>query len=103
MKGFKIKDGDLVISENLLIGKREIEMISGNELTAQTLQSVLSTNAGEWIFDISEGINFANVLGKQKTKSITSTADSALLKEFASQKADTNALAEKLRKRLDGE
>lgn len=103
MKGFMLKDGDIVITENLQIQKKEIEMVSGNELTAQTIQSVLSTNAGEWIFDTDEGINFRNILGKQKTKSIASSADSALMKELVTRQADTNTLAEKLRKRLDGE
>lgn len=103
MKGFVIKDGDLVISDNLVVNKKEIEMVSGNELTAQTIQSVLSTNKGEWIFDENEGINFANILGKQKIKTASASANTALAKELVSRTAETNALAEKLRKRLDGE
>ena len=103
MKGFVIQNGDLVISENLVANKREIEMVSGNELTAQTIQSVLSTNKGEWIFDVDEGINFANILGKHKIKTASSSANTALAKELVTRTAETNALAEKLRKRLDGE
>ena len=58
MKGFKITDGDLSISNN------EIDMVYDNELKCQTVQSVLSTNKGEWLFNLEEGINFKNVLGK---------------------------------------
>lgn len=102
MKGFMIQDGDLVIADNLQTNKKEIEMVSENELKVQTIQSVLSTNAGEWIFDTSEGINFSHILGKQKTKS-TSTANSTLMKELYAKQSETNAIAEKLKKRLDGE
>jgi phage baseplate assembly protein W len=59
MKGFEMKDGDLVIV------KGEMTMIEGKELTAQTLQSVLSTNEGEWLFDPDEGIKFSNILGQR--------------------------------------
>ena len=58
MKGFMMKDGDLVIANN------EIELAEGDELTAQTIQSVLSTDKGEWLFDTDEGIEFMNILGK---------------------------------------
>ena len=103
MKGFMVKDGDTVITANLLNGKREIEIVSDDELMVQTIQSVLSTNKGEWIFDAEEGINFANILGKQKIKSTSATANSTILQEYEAQQINTNALAERLRKRLDGE
>lgn len=58
MKGFRLTDGDLVITNE------EIEIVEGTELTAQTIQCVVSTNKGEWLFDQDEGINFENILGK---------------------------------------
>lgn len=59
MKGFETKDGDLLIVNN------EVSMVEGKELTAQTIQSVLSTNKGEWLFDPDEGIEFSNILGQR--------------------------------------
>ena len=57
-------DGDIVIENN------EIQMVSGAELTRQTVETVLNTNKGEWFFDSDEGITFSNILGKnQKIKS----------------------------------
>ena len=58
MTGMKISNGDLIITNN------EIELVEGNELKTQTIQSVLSTNKGEWIFDLEEGIDFDNVLDR---------------------------------------
>ncbi len=58
MIGMKITNGDLVITNN------EIELVEGNELKRQTIQSVLSTNKGEWLFDTEEGIEFDNVLDR---------------------------------------
>lgn len=58
MKGFKLTDGDLSFTNN------EIDMVRDNELTAQTIQYVISTNKGEWLFNKDEGINFSNILGK---------------------------------------
>lgn len=43
----------------------QIEMISGDDLLAQTTQSVLGTNKGEWFDNENEGITFSNILGKQ--------------------------------------
>lgn len=96
MAGFKLNDGDIVITNN------EIELIEGNELTAQTIQQVLSTNKGEWIFDTKEGVNFDNILGKKRLK--TETAKDALYRqEIANIRDSENGLVEKLAKRLDGE
>ncbi len=59
MKSFAIDEsGDIVIENG------DIEMVEDEELTGQTLQTVLGTNKGEWFNDWDEGINFANVLGK---------------------------------------
>lgn len=96
MKGFLLNNGDLVITNN------ELEMVTGNDLTVQTIQSVLATNKGEWIFDTNEGVNFDNILGKQKVVA-RSVVDSYYQKEYIAQQQDTSALAEMLRKRLDGE
>lgn len=58
MKGFMLNDsGDLVIKNG------EIQMVTDNELTVQTVQFVLNTNKGEYFFDFDEGINFKNILG----------------------------------------
>lgn len=96
MIGLKLKDGDLVISNN------EIEQVEGDELTVQTIQQVLSTNKGEWLFDAEEGINFDNILGKQRTK--TGTAKDALYRqEIANARAENNKHIEALARRLDGE
>lgn len=98
MKGFMLKDGDLSITNG------EIDMVEDNELTAQTIGCVLSTNKGEWLFDKEEGIDFDVILGKQRIRPNTSTAkDDYYLNEIASLKSNDNALAEKLRRRLDGE
>ena len=98
MKGFMLKDGDLSISNG------EIDMVEGAELTAQTIGSVLSTNKGEWLFNAEEGIDFDVILGKQRVKPNSSTAkDTYYLSEISSLKSNDNALAEKLRRRLDGE
>lgn len=98
MKGFMLSDGDLVITNN------EIVMTQGNELISQTIQCVLSTNKGEWIFDEEEGIDFDNIFGKQRVKTKTTKATDAFYRdELLNAREDDNALAEKLLRRLDGE
>ena len=57
MTGLKMQNGDLVITNH------EIEQVQDEELTSQTIESVLSTNKGEWLFDEEEGIEFSNFLG----------------------------------------
>lgn len=42
-------------------------MVDGNELQRQKVQEVISTNKGEWPFDLEQGIKFDNVLGKGVT------------------------------------
>ena len=96
MTGFKLNDGDLVITND------EIELVEGDELTVQTIQQVLSTNKGEWIFDTEEGINFDNILGRHRTK--TNTAKDVLYRqELANVRERENGAIEKLARRLDGE
>lgn len=98
MKGFMLKNGDLSISNG------DIDIVEGAELTAQTIQQVLSTNKGEWLFNSEEGIDFGAILGKQRIKPNSSSAkDTYYLGEIASIKSNDSALAEKLRRRLDGE
>lgn len=43
-------------------------MINGNDLIRQTVETNLGTNKGEWFLDIDEGIEFSNLLGKEKTE-----------------------------------
>ena len=58
MKGFKMNNGDVVISNG------KIEMVDGNELLRQTVKSILQTNKGEWFLNETEGINFRAILKK---------------------------------------
>ncbi len=59
MKGFLLDGkGDIVISGN------EIQMIDGNELLRQTVQTVEGTNKGEWFLNTEEGINFGTIFVK---------------------------------------
>lgn len=67
MKGFKLVNGDVSITDN------QIDMVESTELEAQTIQSVLSTNKGEDVFDGSEGINFHQILGKKITEDMART------------------------------
>lgn len=96
MIGLKIRNGDLVITNN------EIELVEGNELTRQTIQSVLSTNKGEWKFDTEEGIDFYNILGERYVAQQTN-ADSYVQQQYTELRRDYNEWAEVLRKRLDGD
>ena len=57
MNGLLIENGDLVIANN------EIKMTSDADLLRQTIQSVISTNKGEWLFDEEEGVEFDFILG----------------------------------------
>ena len=53
---------------DLLIENNEIQMIEGEELLRQTVQSIIETNKGEWFTDWDEGVNFSNILGKGITE-----------------------------------
>ncbi len=94
--GFKLNQGDVAITNG------EIEQIEGNELTVQTIQQVLSTNKGEWLFDSEEGINFDNILGKKRVKTETAT-DVLYRQEISRMRERENGLVDKLKKRLDGD
>ena len=59
MIGFALNDkGDISIENN------QIQMINDAELTRQTIQSIISTNKGEWPLNDEEGITYDNILGK---------------------------------------
>lgn len=68
MIGFKLDEkGDVLIENN------QIQMVSGDELIKQTVQSVIGTNKGEWFLNEDEGITFENVLGKFVDEDIIKT------------------------------
>ena len=65
MKGFALNEtGDVAIVSD------KIPMVSNQYLLQQKVKSVLSTNKGEWFFDLSEGIDFDNLLGKGITEDL---------------------------------
>ena len=65
MKGFMLdENGDILIENG------QIQLVNGDELVRQTVESVLGTNKGEWFLNIEEGINFSNLLGKGKEEDI---------------------------------
>ena len=80
-------------------------MIEGNELLKQTVQSVLSTNKGEWVLNRDEGIDFKNILGKSKI--VENQENEAQKTYYANEieriKDDTSALAKRLESRLEGD
>ena len=61
IKGFALKDGDVVIKNNKIV------MVKDDELLRQTVECVVGTNKGEWPLNTNEGIVFQNILGKNKT------------------------------------
>lgn len=68
MKSFALDNtGDLLIENN------EVQMIEGEELLRQTVQSILATNKGEWFLDWEQGIEFSNILGKGITEEMIRT------------------------------
>ncbi|MDO5397070.1 MAG: hypothetical protein Q4G33_03990 [bacterium] len=67
MKGFKLVNGDVSITNN------KIDMVEDVELEVQTMKSVLQTNKGEDIFDKNEGINFRQILGRGVTADMVET------------------------------
>lgn len=58
MKCFDVKNGDVVINN-------DISIVSGLELERQMITSVLGTNTGEWFLNENEGINFRLMLTKK--------------------------------------
>jgi hypothetical protein len=69
MKGLLLDSkGDLVIKNH------DIALTDGDNLVAQTVKMVLSTNKGEWSLNHEEGINFRNILGKAPVTSMANNA-----------------------------
>ena len=67
MKGFKIVDGDVSITDG------DIDMAEDTELEIQTMKTVLQTNKGEDVFDDTEGINLRQILSKGVTEDMIKT------------------------------
>ena len=67
MKGFKIVDGDVSITDG------NIDMVEDTELEIQTMKTVLKTNKGEDVFDKTEGINLRQILSKVVTADMLKT------------------------------
>lgn len=67
MKGFKIIDGDVSITDG------NIDMAEDTELEIQTMKTVLMTSKGEDVFDDTEGINLRQILGKGITDDMVKT------------------------------
>lgn len=65
MTGFALdKNNDIMIKNN------RIQMVNDEELTKQTVQTVIGTNKGEWCLNENEGINFKNISGKNIDKDV---------------------------------
>lgn len=74
MKGFSMKDGDVVVANDT------IEMTDGLELLRQKVERVIGTNLGEWEFDLAEGIDYSTIFKKNPMESeIRATIEAALL------------------------
>lgn len=67
MKGFKIVDGDVSITDGI------IDMVEDTELEIQTMKTVLKTNKGEDVFDETEGIDLRQILSKGVTADMLKT------------------------------
>lgn len=79
MKGFRLTDkGDVQLTNGI------IDMIDGDELTAQTCRTVLSTNKGEWFLNEDEGISFSSMLGKGITEDMQRSQMEAGLRQVDS-------------------
>ena len=73
-KGFRMIDGDVVVSQT-------IEMVRDDELLRQTIERVIGTNQGEWAYDPLEGIDRALVICKNPdADEIRSTIEEAVLR-----------------------
>lgn len=97
MRGFELTDGDLKIVNN------EISMVEDSELKAQTIQQVISTNKGEWLFDKDEGIDFGSIYQDRVRKPQTSEISRQEYTSLKQNASKFEELAKKLERRLDGE
>lgn len=72
MKGFEMKNGDVVITNT-------IKMVEGSEHLRTKAELVVGTNQGEWGFDLEEGIDFHAILRKNPDDAeIRATIENAL-------------------------
>jgi hypothetical protein len=57
---------DLMVDSkgDLIISKHDLQFVRDRELTLQKTKLILSTNKGEWLLDVNEGINFRAILIK---------------------------------------
>lgn len=97
MKGFALKNGDLLIENG------DIQIVTGAELTRQTVEMVLSTQKGEWTLNINEGIDFANILGVTPQLPSKKSSEVEYTREINAIKQSNDKLNEMLERRLDGE
>lgn len=65
MKGFALDENGDVLIEN-----DKISLVVGDDLLKQKVWSVLRTNLKEWFFDWGQGIDFNNLLGKNKNEEL---------------------------------
>ena len=65
MKGFALD-----ASGDVLVEGGEISMVVGDSLLQQTVWSVLRTNLNEWFFDLNQGIDMSNLLGRQTSEEL---------------------------------
>lgn len=73
-KGFLMVDGDAVVTKT-------IETVTGDEMLRQTIELVVSTHQGEWIYDPLEGIDRGVVLCKNPNEDeIRATIEAAVLR-----------------------
>ena len=63
MKGFALNErGDVLIENGV------VQMVHGDDLTKQTIKTVLDTQKGEWFLNWDEGINHNEILGKRSVE-----------------------------------
>lgn len=65
MKGFALDENGDVLIEN-----GRISLVVGDDLLKQNVGTVLGTNLKEWFFDWDQGIDFSNLLGKNKNEEL---------------------------------
>ncbi len=59
MKTLKIENGDLVFNS-----QRNLLMVEGHDEEIQSIERLLTTNAGEWFLNIEHGLEYARIQGK---------------------------------------
>lgn len=73
-KGFRMVNGDAVVTDT-------IETVTGDEMLRQTIELVISTQQGEWVYDPLEGIDRGVILCKgPEENQIRATIEAAVLR-----------------------